>query len=140
MHFVLDNSVVMRWLFGDGSATDLNYAKSILDTLGVPEAHAKAPSIWPLEVANVVARAESKNMLLESQSSQFLRLLDALAIEIDADTAQHALTTTLQLARRYALSAYDAAYLELALRESLPIATLDDDLRSAAVKAGVAQL
>lgn len=140
MRFVLDNSVVMRWLFGDGSAGDLAYATHVLDTLGGPEASAVAPAIWPLEVANVVARAEAKGLMTEARSAAFVQLLQDLAIEVDTDTAQHALENTLQLARRFGLSAYDAAYLDLALREGLPLATLDSGLLNAAAATGVGRV
>lgn len=79
-----------------------------------------------------------KGLLTEVRSHQFLRLLDDLAIETDPDTGRYALKDTLQLARRFALSAYDAAYLEVALRQGLPLATLDGALLQAAAKAGVA--
>lgn len=140
MHFVLDNSVVMRWLFADGSDADLSYAEHILDVLQNPDTHALAPGIWPLEVANVVARAEAKEFVQESRSTRFLRLLEDLAVQVDADTAARAFDHTLALARRFELSAYDAAYLELALRESLPLATLDVSLRRAADKVGITGL
>ena len=140
MRFVLDNSVVMRWLFGDGSTSDLAYASHVLDTLGRPEARALAPAIWPLEVANVVARAEARGMMTEARSTAFVQLLQDLAIEVDTGTAQHALESTLQLARRFGLSAYDAAYLDLALREGLPLATLDAGLLDAAAATGVARV
>ena len=140
MRFVVDNSVVMRWLFADGSDADRAYAEHVLDVLGGPNVQAIAPSIWPLEVANVISRAEAGNVLVNARSAEFLRLLDALAIAVDGDTAEYALGTTLELARRYALSAYDAAYLELSLRESVPIATLDADLHQAAENAGVEAL
>jgi predicted nucleic acid-binding protein len=61
-----------------------------------------------------------------------------MRIEADPSTADHALTDTLEIARKYRLSAYDAAYLELATRQELPLATLDQDLRKAAKRAGVA--
>jgi predicted nucleic acid-binding protein len=64
-------------------------------------------------------------------------MLQATQIEADSATFTQALTDTLQLARRYRLSSYDASYLELALRAALPLATLDEDLRRAAQKAGV---
>lgn len=140
MRFVLDNSVSMRWLFGDGTEDDLAYASHVLDVLGDPDAQATAPSVWPLEVANVIARAESKGLLTEARSSEFIGLLEALAVDVDADTARHALENTLQLARRFSLSAYDAAYLELALRKGLPLATLDANLQRAAEKTGIARL
>lgn len=137
MRFVLDNSVVMRWLFGDGSDSDLAYASHVLDVLGRSEVQAVAPAIWPLEVANVIARAESKGLVSEARSSEFIHLLESMAVEVDVETAQRALDSTLQLARRFGLSAYDGAYLELALREGLPLATLDGVLLDSAAATGV---
>nr|WP_324994894.1 type II toxin-antitoxin system VapC family toxin [Salinisphaera sp.] len=137
---MLDNSVAMRWLFADGSDADRAYADYVLDVLGRPNARAIAPSIWPLEVANVISCAEAKNLLVNARSTEFLRSLDALAIAVDSDTSEYALGTTLELARRYALSAYDAAYLELSLREGVPLATLDAVLHHAAESAGVDKL
>lgn len=130
----------MRWLFADGSEADLGYAERVLGVLGEPGAQALAPAIWPLEIANVIARAEAKELIQESRSTRFLRLLEDLAVNVDADTAARAFDHTLALARRFALSAYDAAYLELALRESVPLATLDASLRRAAEKVGIVDL
>jgi len=73
----------------------------------------------------------------EARSGAFLELLAGVNIDVDAATYAHALSATLQLARRYRLSAYDASYLELALRLGLPLATLDEELQKAARKAGV---
>jgi predicted nucleic acid-binding protein len=72
-----------------------------------------------------------------AQSGSFIALLAGIPIDVDAETITHVLADTLQLSRRYRLSSYDASYLELALRSGAPIATLDDDLRRAAAKAGV---
>ncbi|MDZ7811566.1 MAG: type II toxin-antitoxin system VapC family toxin [Arhodomonas sp.] len=109
MRFVLDNSVVMRWFFADGEDADLAYASHVLDVLGEPDAQPVAPAIWPLEVANVITRAEAKGLVSEARSSEFIHLLESMAIEVDAETADHALGGTLQLARRFRLSAYDAS-------------------------------
>jgi predicted nucleic acid-binding protein len=133
--FVLDNSVTMRWCFGDGKPSELAYAAGILDALR--GARAQVPTVWGLEVANVLARAEDRGLITEARSGAFLALLRRLRIEADAETFAQSLTGILQLARRYRLSAYDAAYLELALREGLALATLDVDLRKAARRAGV---
>lgn len=133
MRFVLDNSVTMRWLFGDGSTEDLAYASSILALMEMPSAEAVVPALWYLEVANVIVRAESKGLLVEAKSAEFLGVLQDMAISVDTETAEHSLNDTLQLARRFKLSSYDASYLELALREGLPLATLDKDLRAALV-------
>jgi predicted nucleic acid-binding protein len=137
MRFVLDNSVVMRWLFGDGSPQDRAYAERVLDLLLVEGNLAWVPGIWPLEVGNVLLRAEAKGLLTEARASEFLGALQAMNIQTDGQTATHALTSTLQLARRHRLSSYDAAYLELALRQGLALATLDSDLQRAAGHSGV---
>lgn len=135
MKFVLDNSVTMRWFFGDGKPQELVYAGKVLDTM--QEATAIVPMTWGLEVANVIAKAEEKALVTEARSGAFLEMLEDIDIEVDSATFAHALSDTLQLARRYKLSAYDASYLELALRLGLPLATLDEDLQKAAKKAGV---
>jgi predicted nucleic acid-binding protein len=135
MSFVLDNSVTMRWFFGDGKPQELAYAGKALDAM--KEANAFVPVIWGLEVANVIAKAEAKGLVTEARSGAFLEMLEGVDIEVDTATFAHALSATLQLARRYKISAYDASYLELALRLGLPLATLDEDLRKAAKKAGV---
>ena len=80
---------------------------------------------------------EAKGWVTEARAGAFLEMLESVDIEVDAATFHHVLTDTLQLARRYKLSAYDASYLELALRLGLPLATLDEDLQKAANKAGV---
>ncbi|MDR2186492.1 MAG: type II toxin-antitoxin system VapC family toxin [Azonexus sp.] len=135
MNFVLDNSVVMRWYFGDGSAPDLEYASRVLDSM--TDAEAIVPGVWGLEVANVLTRAEAKGLTTETRSETFVSMLHHMNIRTDSATSAQALSAILQLARRFKLSSYDAAYLELAMREALPLATLDDDLRRAAQRAGV---
>lgn len=72
---------------------------------------------WGLEVANVIARAEARELVTEARSETFLEMLAAADIVVDTATTSHALTSALQIARRYRLSAYDASYLELALRQ-----------------------
>ncbi len=135
MSFVLDNSVTMRWFFGDGSPQDLAYAGKVLDAM--KHDNAVVPVTWGLEVANVIARAEARALVTEARSSAFLEMLGDVDIEADTATFVHVLSDTLQLARRYQLSAYDASYLELALRRGISLATLDEDLQKAARKAGV---
>ncbi len=135
MNFVLDNSVVMRWFFGDGKSSELAYARSVLDAM--KSANAIVPTVWGLEVANVISHAEAQELVTEARSEAFLEMLSGIAIEVDHASADCALSNTLNLARRYKLSAYDASYLELALRQGSPLATLDSDLRKAAKKAGV---
>jgi predicted nucleic acid-binding protein len=133
--FVLDNSVAMYWLLADGRPADVTYAESVLDALAAQRAI--VPSLWALEAANVLAKAESRGVITEARSQAFIALLERLDIVTDTATPTRALNDTLHLARRFKLSAYDAAYLELALRQGLPLATLDDALAKAAKKAGV---
>lgn len=135
MSFVLDNSVAMCWLLDDGLPAHRSYALKVLDAL--QQTSAVVPGLWALEAANVVARAESRGLVAEARTQAFVATLKRLDIDIDAATASQALGDTLNLARRYKLSAYDAAYLELALRRGLPLATLEADLEKAAKKAGV---
>ena len=137
MNFVLDASVAMCWLFLDGKPAERAYAVKVLAAMRQAETSALVPVTWGLEVANVITRAEAKGLLREVQSEAFLELLEAMDIGADRATFSRALSDTLQIARRYRLSAYDASYLELAIREGLPLATLDDDLQKAARKAGV---
>jgi predicted nucleic acid-binding protein len=99
--------------------------------------NALVPLTWGLEVANVIAREEAKGLVTEARSGMFLEMLANMDIDVDAATFAHALSDTLQLARRYKLSSYDASCLELALRLGMPLATLDEDLQKAAKKAGV---
>ena len=136
MRFVLDNSVAMRWLLRDGSQERLDYANKILALLEQPDGEAVVPGIWALEAADVIVKAQSRGLVTEARSSAFIGLLEEMFITVDASTAGRALGDTLQLARRFKLSSYDAAYLELALREGLPLATLDAALRDAMLQTG----
>lgn len=135
MSFVLDNSVTMRWFFGDGKPQEIAYAGKVLDAM--KQDHALVPATWGLEVANVIAKAEAKGIVTEARSGAFLEMMEGVDIDVDSATFAQALSGTLQLARRYKLSSYDASYLELALRLGMPLATLDEDLQKAAKKAGV---
>ncbi|MGH8116433.1 MAG: type II toxin-antitoxin system VapC family toxin [Rhodanobacteraceae bacterium] len=132
---MLDNSVTMRWCFGDGSPEDLDYAAAVSRQLQTDTA--LVPAIWALEVVNVVTRAESLGQLEADTSGAFLAVLQDMRIVADPDTGRYAFNATMDLARRHHLSAYDAAYLELAQRKQIPLATLDTDLRKAASTAGV---
>lgn len=136
MRFVLDASVALSWLLEDAGAGQA-YAVATFDALARPTNQAHVPVTWGLEVANVIAKSEARGVLVPSRSQAFLSALAAAPVVCDPETDSRALNETLQLARRYRLSSYDASYLELALRMALPLATLDDELRRAADKAGV---
>lgn len=136
MSLVLDNSVAMLWLLPQSNPLGIALADKVLTQL--QNDGAMAPSLWTLEAANVIAKCQRLGKITQAQASAFVALLEGLGIAIDTSTSQRALHDTLDLARQFRLSAYDAAYLELALREQLPLATLDDALQNAAREAGVA--
>lgn len=135
MRFVLDNSVAMRCAFKNGKPKALTYALAVLDRF--EEADAVVPALWHLEVANVLLAAERDARVGEADALGFMARLGALPIHTDQAAPAAVRGQTFLLAREHALSAYDAAYMELAIRESLPLATLDSDLRKAAKRAGV---
>jgi predicted nucleic acid-binding protein len=124
---VVDNSIVMTWCFKDESNP---YTDAILNSL--TEAVAVVPGIWPLEVVNVLLVAERRNRLHESDSVRFITLLSQLPIEVERTWPERMMKDLLALGRTNSLSSYDAAYLELAMRQGLPIATLDSKLLEAA--------
>ena len=130
MLFVLDNSVSMRWLFKDGTEADLLYAEQVLEAL--KEGSAVVPVVWWLEVSNVIARTEAQQLLPETQSRKFLDTLRKMPITVDSSPVEQLWEQTLHLARKFKISAYDAAYLELAIRQNIVLATLDADLARAA--------
>lgn len=129
--FVLDCSVTMGWVFDD-EKTD--YTEAVLNSLA--ENKAIVPYLWELEVVNVLIVAERRGRITQAQTAHALSLLSSLPILMDT-SAKHGLTTISTLAREHQLSAYDAAYLELALREGAAIATLDKKLECAAQNCGV---
>jgi predicted nucleic acid-binding protein len=130
--FVLDCSVTMSWCFEDEVDS---YSESVMDKLEGCEA--VVPWIWTLEVANALISAERRARMTAADTSRFLRVLAGIAVLVDATPPAKTMDELVALGRCHGLSAYDAAYLELAMREGLPIATLDGELRAAAAKAGV---
>jgi predicted nucleic acid-binding protein len=131
--FILDASVTLCWCF-QNQAT--RYSEAILDRLAGGD-EASAPFIWPLEVANVLVISERRKSLTVAQVTGFLEELRAWPIQVDTLGVDRAFQQILSSAREHGLSAYDAAYLELAMREGLPLATLDEDLKRAARAVGV---
>ncbi len=111
------------------------FARQVLEWLRT--ARAVVPSIWHLEVANGLWVAERRRRLRPADAARFLALVEGLDLQVDPLTSSQALRETLALARKSSLAVYDAAYLELAMREGLPLATLDQGLRRAAVALGV---
>ena len=93
-----------------------------------------------MEVSNGLLMAEKRKRIQSADTSRALALLESLPIDVDGQTAQRATGETLNLARAYGLTVYDAAYMELAIREAVPLATLDRGLQTACELAGVARL
>jgi predicted nucleic acid-binding protein len=130
--FVLDCSVTVSWFFEDEADA---YAEAVEDSLA--SVTAVVPTLWHLEVANVLLVGERRKRTTTAKVTQFLTVLRTLPITTDDETVSRAWTDSLNLARIRDLSVYDAAYLELAIRRGLPLATLDDRLEDAAKAAGV---
>jgi predicted nucleic acid-binding protein len=130
--FVLDCSVTMAWCWGDEATP---YTDGVRDSLA--DKRAVVPTIWPLEAANATIMSGRRKRLDEARSKRFFELLEALPIAVDDETSSRTFGDIVHLARTYQLSAYDAAYLELAIRRGLPLACNDGNLKTAAVAAGV---
>ena len=131
MPFVLDNSVVTGWYLSDQSS---DYSRAIAKRL--QSDRALVPPLWQMELANVLRTACTKGKLPLAHARQIIDTLGQLPIEVDAGPAPGQ-RQLFELAMRYNLSSYDAAYLELAMRHGLAIATLDAQLKRAAAAAGV---
>ena len=127
--FIIDNSVVMAWCFED----EINpYADAVLDRLS--QSTAIVPSIWPLEVVNVLLVAERRKRLKQGDSVRFITLLSQLPIVVEHEWPERVMKDLLALGRANNLSSYDASYLDLAIRKDCPLATLDKKLIKAAKK------
>jgi len=130
MPFVIDNSVVIGWHLSSQATA---YSDAVLRALVDDNAH--VPALWVLEFSNVMRRALLAKKITEARSREIMQLQQGLALTLHADVCDPA--ENLALAQRYQLSSYDAAYLDLALRLRLPVATSDGALRDAAVACGV---
>ncbi len=130
MPFVIDASVTLAWCFEDEATPQ---TEAILDRLS--DDTAIVPALWELEVSNVLLLGERRSRLTESQSARFVTLLGQLPIHVDSASVD--MGAVLATGRRHELTAYDAAYLVLAEREGVPLATLDAKLHNAAQAAGV---
>ena len=129
---VLDSSIALSWCLPDEALPDADEVQRTVATQGaVVAAH------WPLEVANALLMAVRRGRIDGDFRDASLRDLAGLPIALDPETSSRAWRDTLRLAETHRLTAYDAAYLELAHRRGLPLATLDADLRAAARALGV---
>jgi predicted nucleic acid-binding protein len=133
--FVVDNSVVISWCFEDEEDA---YAEAVMDSFAKGNAEAVVPSIWPLEASNVLLVAERRKRLTTNQVSAIIRQLSRLPICVEPESMSSVFENIISLAKKHLLSCYDAAYLNLAIRLNLPLATLDTALLKAAKKCGIA--
>jgi predicted nucleic acid-binding protein len=124
---VIDSSMTLAWYFEDEKTSA---SLAVLDR--VVEEGAVVPALWPLEVLNGLQVAVRRGRITASYRDAFLADLRALVIAIGPGTNEHAWSATLLLCERFRLTAYDAAYLELAQRRQLSLATLDGELIRAA--------
>ena len=128
MPFVIDASIVVAW----GLEEDSSVAEKALSRIEADEA--LAPSLWWFEVRNGLIVAERQGRIREARTTEFLGALAETAVSLDFSPDERHL---IALARRHRLTVYDAAYLELALRQNLTLATLDRTLARAAHAEGV---
>ena len=135
MSLVLDASLTLSWFFKDERTPG---ADAVLTE--VTENGAVVPALWRLEVANALQMAVRRKRIDAAFRDSALTQLSRLSISADPDTDAYAWTVILQLADRFQLTLYDAAYLELAGRRGLPLATLDRDLREASAALGITLL
>ena len=131
--FVLDSSIALAWCFADEKTSAMDRLLDQMERKTVI-----VPSIWPLEISNIVGLSLRKGRITEEGAADYFEMLDELHIVIDKETASRALTDIFNVMCVYKLTAYDAAYLELAQRLHLPLASKDVDLCCAAKKAKVA--
>ena len=132
--FVLDASVALAWFLDRPTAPYADHVRQLL----LRGARAVVPTLWQLEIANGFVVAERRGILTPAETAEALQNLDVIiaqAIESSRDPVP--MRGILAAAREFRLTAYDAIYLETALRQGLPLATLDRQLRTAASKAGV---
>jgi predicted nucleic acid-binding protein len=125
----------MAWCFDDEATPKTDELRD-----RVAREAALVPTHWLLEVINVLQVAERRKRLTPAKSAEFLRLLGGFDVQVADQLSIGAADGLLTLCRTHGLTAYDALYLDLAVREGLPLGSLDVDLRKAAVKVGVTLL
>ncbi len=132
--FVLDASIVLTWCFADEQA---HKAQEISERIATGD-RASVPAFWRHEVLNALLVGERRKRLTPELTQAFLDDLDRLPVDVDVPASSTIVFKTTQaLCRKHGLTAYDAAYLEIALRESQPLATVDEDLKRTAQAEGV---
>jgi predicted nucleic acid-binding protein len=131
--FVLDASVTLSWFIDRPPAQYAAHMKQLLIRGGL----AVVPSVWQLEVANGFVSAERRGTLIPSEIAELLEDFDIIRRSIEISAGPGSIRHTVGIARQFGLTAYDAAYLDLARDLQLPIATLDQALIRAAAQANV---
>ncbi len=132
MGFVLDASIALSWCFADETTPRTTVLLERLE-----QETARVPAIWPLEISNILLSAQRRKRISYAEMIQFLDMFKSINIQIDLETMDKSFNEIVSLAYRERLTTYDAAYLELALRSSLPLATKDKQLQDAAQRLGV---
>ncbi len=131
--FVTDASVSLTWCFEDEATS---WTDHLLQRLRAGD-EAVVPAHWPMEVSNALLMAMRRGRITEEKVRRFFDDISSLPIKIDSESPAQAFRQTFALAQQHKLTSYDAAYLEVAVRANLPLATLDDELRNAAIAEGV---
>ena len=129
---VVDASIALAWCFPDETS---DYADGVL--VALEGRTMLVPAVWSLEIANAVLVGERRKRLSQPDIKQFTALLESLSLVHDSRPVANTVNDVLPLARTHGLTAYDAAYLELSIRSSAPLSTLDDKLQKAAKRAGI---
>ena len=135
MTLVLDASLALAWCFEGEATAETNAIRD-----GLNGTYAVAPAIFALEVANTLVVAERRKRITRRDIARFISLLETLDLRLDASDSERAFGDILDLARQLRLTTYDAAYLDLAMRQRVPLATRDQALRTAAQSCGVEAL
>lgn len=129
---VVDASVALAWAFPDEAS---DYAEEVLIALN--GGTIVVPALWAIEITNAVLVAERRKRVAQPEVRRFVELLRELTVVMDSQGVGESVSNILPLGREHGLSAYDAAYLDVAMRHGAPLATLDGGLRKAGRKAGV---
>ena len=132
MSLVLDASVALSWCLDEVQSAETLVVLQALETMP-----AFVPAIFPLEIANTLIVSERRKRVTPKRMARFVDDMRKLPFHVDATVIDLALGPVLDLARKHNMTAYDASYLELALRLRAPLATIDDGLLQAALSAGV---
>jgi predicted nucleic acid-binding protein len=116
----VDASVALAWCFPDEAS---DYADSVL--LAVENQTVIVPAIWAVEITNALLVGERRKRIRQPEVRRFIDLMSSLSVFEDGQPFADTVSNVLPLARDYDLSAYDAAYLDVAVRHEIPLATLD---------------